>query len=681
MKKVLVGVFLCLAAVSALRAAEDGELPIRKVVLYKNGVGYFERQGRVAPNQPVRLAFKADQMSDVLKSLTVIDRGGGKVSAVNYDASESSERLLARFPFQLAPGADIGMLLDQLKGAQVRLTAGTNTVEGAVIGTRKIQLDEHREVTQATLLLANGELKNVLLSDVGSVKLLDPNLQEDLRRYLEILSSGRRRDLRTLTLTSTGARDLIVNYLVEAPVWKMSYRLILDDGNQGFLQGWALVDNTSEDDWENVQLTLVAGRPISFIQDLYRPLYTQRPRVAVGPGRLAGPVLHEGIVGRQLRNVPVEELARGPAAIPQSLRRREVAKMARSDFEVADALQANERNEYLRASMAVSAQGGELGELFEYRIGTPVNLSRNQSMMIPILQNRVKTERISVFNRSWATQHPWNAVSLENTGSLTLDGGPITVVDAGSYAGEALIETLKPGEKRVVSYAVDLSCRIGTKTEAHRGPVVSAKVERGNLITSYKMVEGLTYTIRNLDSDPKIVFIEHPIRQGWNLAGKLKATETTPNLYRFRVEVPANATKKFAVEEEYPIRETISINNLDSNRISILLSQQVVDASLKRTLQRLAGLKDELNQLTRRITSKQEEVNEIFRDQDRIRRSLQTVRGIPGQAAQLQMWLNKLNAQEGQLEALREDIAQTKQRREEAQRQIDELLMGLSLES
>ena len=681
MKKVWIGVLLCLSTVSALRAAEDGELPIRRVILYKNGVGYFERQGRVAPNQPARLAFKADQMSDVLKSLTVIGRGGGRVSAISYDASETSERLLSRFPFKLPPGADIGVLLDQLKGAQVRITAGANRIEGAVVGTRKVRLDENREATQATLLLSNGELKNVLLSDVGSVKLLDANLQKDLGRYLEILSSGRRRDLRTLTLTSAGARDLIVNYLVETPVWKTSYRLILEGEKQGFLQGWALVDNTSEDDWENIQLTLVAGRPISFIQDLYRPLYTQRPRVAVGPGRLAGPVLHEGMVGGQLRNVPVEDRARAPAAMSKSLRGRKAAQMFQADFEAADALRADERNEYLRASMAVSAQGQELGELFEYRIGTPVNLSRNQSTMIPILQNRVKTERISVFNRSWADQHPWNAVSLENTGSLTLDGGPITVIDAGSYAGEALIETLRPGEKRVISYAVDFGCRIGTKTDRHRGPVVSAKVERGNLITSFKMVEGLTYTIRNLDSEPKTVFIEHPIREGWKLAGKLKATETTPNLYRFRVEVPANATKKFAVGEEQPIRGTISINNLDSNRISILLSQRVVDASLKRTLERLAGLKDDLNELTRRIASKREEVSEIFRDQDRIRRSLQTVRGIPGQAAQLQTWLNKLNAQEGQLEALREDLAQTKQRQEESQRQIDELLRGLSVES
>ena len=315
MKKVWIGVFLCLATVSALRAAEDSELPIRRVILYKNGVGYFERQGRVAPNQPARFAFKAGQMSDVLKSLTVIGRGGGRVSAINYDASETSERLLSRFPFKLPPGADIGVLLDQLKGAQVRITAGANRIKGAVVGTRKVRLDEHREATQATLLLSNGELKNVLLSDVGSVKLLEANLQKDLGRYLEILSSWRRRDLRTLTLTSAGARDLIVNYLVETPVWKTSYRLILDDEKQGFLQGWALVDNTSEDDWENVQLTLVAGRPISFIQDLYRPLYTQRPRVAVRPGRLAGPVLHEGMVGGQLRNVPAEDRPRAPTAI------------------------------------------------------------------------------------------------------------------------------------------------------------------------------------------------------------------------------------------------------------------------------------------------------------------------------------------------------------------------------
>ena len=425
-----------------LPAADEDPLPIRRVILYKNGVGYFERSGRLGPDDAVRLSFKAEQMSDVLKSLTLIDRNGGKVSSVSYDAKESTERLLSRFSFRLKPGEDIGTLLDQLKGARVRLITAEGAVEGSVVGVRRVKVNKDQEDDQATLLLKNGEMKNFFLSNVRGVKLLDRNLQEDLERYLEILSDTRRRDLRTLTLRSQGksARDLRVNYLIETPVWKTSYRLILDGKkNTGFLQGWALVDNTSEDDWENVQLSLVAGRPISFIQDLYTPLYAYRPTVGPLLGNNVAPAMHEGFLEKEeaaeMKPMQAKRLRRGYSR----------ADVRGSVVMSAPAPAAEMMADDIAAGTAMNATAQQLGELFEYKIGTPVTIPRNQSSMIPILQSTVEAERVSIFNQRYGLQHPRRGVQLKISGGLTLDGGPMTVIEEGAYGGEALVETIKAG--------------------------------------------------------------------------------------------------------------------------------------------------------------------------------------------------------------------------------------------
>ena len=656
-----------------LQAAEKDGLPIRRVILYKNGVGYFERSGRLGPNDSVRLAFKAAQMSDVLKSLTVIDRNGGKISGISYDAKESTARLLSRFSFRLKPGEDIGTLLDQLKGARVRLITAEGAVEGSVVGVRRVKVNKDQEDDQATLLLKNGEMKNFFLSNVRGVKLLDRNLQEDLERYLEILSDTRRRDLRTLTLRAQGksARDLVVNYLVETPVWKTSYRLILDGKKStGFLQGWALVDNTSEDDWENVQLSLVAGRPISFIQDLYTPLYAQRPIVGPLLGENVAPAMHEGFLEK-------EEAADMKLSKSKRLRRGVVGGVIGGIMSNAPAPASAMMAQDIAASTAMNATAQQLGELFEYKIGAPVTILRNQSSMIPILQSTVEAERVSIFNRRYGLQHPRRGVRLKNSGGLTLDGGPMTVVEDGAYGGEALVETIKAGETRLVSYAVDLGCRVGTKTGSRRGPLMKVKVQHGNLIASTKMIETQTYTIRNLDAKSRTLLVEHPVRAGWKLAPGVKPAETTPNFYRFRIVVEPKSTKKLRVTEEYPLQDTIRLTNLSADRISVFLSGPITDPVLRQKFEELGKLKRELAVLTREIKRREGAINEIHRDQDRVRKSLMTVRQIPGQQAQLQRYLRKLADQENRIEVLQNEMEERRRRRAALQTQVDAALHSL----
>src|SRR5215831_4020056 len=128
MKRVLVSLFLSAAL------AQPAELPVKQVVLYKHGVGFFERSGTLGPGESARLDFNASEMNDVLKSLT-INSGGSKVTGLRYDSMDPLSHKLAEFPFQIGGGGMPGML-DQLKGARVELKLGTETVAGVIVSAR-----------------------------------------------------------------------------------------------------------------------------------------------------------------------------------------------------------------------------------------------------------------------------------------------------------------------------------------------------------------------------------------------------------------------------------------------------------------------------------------------------------------------------------------------------------------
>ena len=256
-------------------AARPGaELPVRQVVLYKHGVGYFERAGQLGPGESARLEFKTSEMNDVLKSLTIEVKGGGKVSGLRYDSSEPLERKLGGFPFQLKPGQPLSAMLDQLKGALVELKFGSESVRGTLVSGRVVPGNEERpEREQITLLLESGELCNFDLAVATSTRFLDRSVQTQFEDYLGALASARSTGKRSVYIDSTEkeSREIIASYMIPMPVWKSSYRLIFDQSTEPTLEGWAIVDNTTGSDWVKVQLALVSGRPVSFVSRLYEP--------------------------------------------------------------------------------------------------------------------------------------------------------------------------------------------------------------------------------------------------------------------------------------------------------------------------------------------------------------------------------------------------------------------------
>jgi hypothetical protein len=282
-------------------------LPVKEVVLYKNGVGYFRRGGELGPGQSARLDFKAADMNDVLKSLTILEEGGGKVTGLRYDSSEPLARKLSEFPFQLGERQPLSALLDQLKGAQVELTLGAEKVAGTILGAREVAGDEKQPSReQATLVLEVGDLRTYDLAAVTGVRFTDAVLQSQLKEYLGSLVVGRSKEKRSVYIDSTESkgRRILATYVVQTPVWKSSYRLIFPESGEPMLEGWAIVDNTSGEDWTKVRLALVSGRPVSFISRLYEPRYLQRQVAELPEEQAAVPEIHAGAMGGDAGSTP-----------------------------------------------------------------------------------------------------------------------------------------------------------------------------------------------------------------------------------------------------------------------------------------------------------------------------------------------------------------------------------------
>ena len=297
----LVAVMLCAAIVPA------AELPVRTVVLYKHGVGYFERSGPLGPGESARLDFDAEAMNDVLKSLTINDQGG-KVNGLRYDSDVPLDRKLNEFPFRIGNGQPLAAVIDQLKGARVEMEFGPQKVAGAIVSARLIAGDkDHAEREQLTLLMDSGDLRNVDLAAASSIHFTDVQLQMQFKDYLAALTSSRSKDKRSVYIDSTDAKshDVTASYIMPMPAWKSSYRLLLDDtGTQPTLEGWAIVDNTTGEDWTNVKISLVSGKPISFISQLYAPKYIQRKQAELAEDQALPPTLYSGAVAGLAKAAP-----------------------------------------------------------------------------------------------------------------------------------------------------------------------------------------------------------------------------------------------------------------------------------------------------------------------------------------------------------------------------------------
>ncbi len=463
---------------------------MRRVVLYKNGVGYFEHLGRVHSSQDVHVDFTSAQLNDVLKSLTVLDLSGGKITGVGYNSEAPLARRLATLRLALGEKPTTAEFLSALRGARLEVRGGNNpAMTGKLLSVeRKTQNGSNWtvETDEISLITDGGEIRSVDINPITSVRIAEKDLQVEVGKYLGLIASSRDQDVRRMTISTTGAgeRNLYVSYISEVPIWKTTYRIVLPSKpeKKPLLQGWAIVDNTIGEDWNEVELSLVAGAPHSFIQELSQPYYGRRPVVPLPESVQLTPQTHAATLEAMPRLVSPHVMGGVPGGVAGGSMGGVIGGVIGgmggappppkpSSVDEAEVEEAREESEPV-------AEGNTIGDLFEYKLKERVTIRKNQSALVPILQTDIAAERVSLWSESLGVARPLRALWVNNASSLTLDGGSFSVLDSNTFAGEGLVEAIKPGERRLLSYATDLGLLVDTKQDSGRERVTRVRIYR-----------------------------------------------------------------------------------------------------------------------------------------------------------------------------------------------------------
>ncbi len=686
-------------------ASKQADVPVKAVVLFSSGVGYFEHFGTVNGDGSTQLQFKTQQINDILKSLILQDMDGGKITTITYPSQDPIAKTLKSFQVDITSNPSLGDLLNQLRGANVKITVDASPVAGTILGVEKKQRPigdkDHPQLAEVAVIniLTGGTIRAVKLDDVENIELEDAQLQAELHKALAALAQSRDQDKKPVAInfSGQGERHVRIGYVVEAPIWKTSYRLILSGAGaaassqpsndattqpamqDGKLQGWAIVENQTDNDWNNVQLSLVSGRPISFIQNLYQPLYMPRPVVQPQLYASLTPQTYEGgMMPDRAKKVATFNLqsaaqvsGKGGGSGGQQLFGGANAPAAAAT----PAAETADEPMDATASVAALASASQLGELFEYTVGN-VSLPRQKSAMIPIITDNVEIERLSIYNPGVLPRNPLNGARLKNSTGHHLLQGPITVIDGNGYAGDARINDLPPGQERFISYGVDLQMLVDSIHAKEDNAVESAKIVKGTLLVQRKHVRSNDYVAENKSEKEKTLVIEHPREAGWTLLEPAKPLETTDSLYRFKGKVPAGEKSSLTVKEELIEGESLAILPGDLNALVVYqqeghIPQPVRDALLK-AIQYRQGLAD----FERQINEQNEKLKQITDQQARIRENMKTVDKSSQYYNRL---LGKLNDQESQIEKSQSDRDDLMQKRDEQRKQLEDYLKDLTI--
>ena len=691
-------------------------LPIRRVILYSNGVAYIERRGPVTGHAEIDLSFKQSQVDDVLKSMVVLDLGQGRIGAVSYNSSAPPAARMADIPFSIAAdtengnGGGLAGVLSQLQGARVVVATANRTVSGSIltIEVRKSQIDANKpaQITH-TLVIATegGDLMSFDLADVRSIKLVDEGTRRDVSEFASATASARRRDAKTIVVTSdgAGAREMLVSYTVAAPIWKTTYRVVLDSTGKPFFQGWAIVDNVSDEDWNNISLSLVSGSPVSFIQPIQKPFYRYRQIVPMpndlklnpqtyepgeggggpggggagaaimggaGPTVLAGKDLSALSTGNYVQNLPMNRRASTNNGLGYS-----GGNVTADGVNLSDAMTRPD------SGVETAATGAEVGDLFEYKIDQPVTVPRDRSALIPILQTRMEGERVSIYNEGNRADRAMGGMLLKNTSPLTLEGGAMTVIDGDAYAGEALMDRLKPGEQRLISFALDLGTLINARTKEDRAPAFMVRAVNGVFQAHYYQTTKRVYTLTNQTDKPRVVFIEHPLHQDWTLSDDTpKPDNKTARYYRFRVPLEAHQKTELAVTERKELMDNYALTNFSRPDLELFIARKYIDAETRAQLEKILDLKSRMTATDARIESIDKEVNEIGEDQGRLRDNIKALTGTAEAKQLIGRYVAKADTQETRLEQLNKDKQTLHDERLRLQNDLEGMIRGLSID-
>jgi hypothetical protein len=655
------------------------KVKVKKVIIFKHGVSYYILEGIVKGTDTFEIEFKIDEMDDILKSLFVLDTSEkGYISSISYDAALDTSQLLKSIMLNIPDVDSFSSLIAQIKGAKVDLTiGGAKKISGTIVGIETVEkVVKNEKILEKNLVLLEDQefIKKIGFDEIKSLDILNEDIKKDLKFFLDTVIAGKKKDAKKIVINCESGgedeneRNIFVSYIRESPIWKTSYRLIMSkqqaSENKCLLSGWSLIENTTNQDWENIELSLVAGMPVSFKYEFYRPIFIERPVIRPPKVLSAKPTeIEEGLEKEEFR-----EYAMADMAPSKSMKRRGILAAPGAPSAMGEVGGAGMYRESIMSDEALmdkvktqtQTQTKDLGELFEYNITKPVSIKRKQSALVPILTESIKAKKILLYNKNEHDKNPNACFEISNNTNLTLERGPVTIIYDDNLAGEAIIPFLNKGDTRLLNYAVEQAVIITHEEKSENQSIHKVTFRSGYSYEHYYSNLTTIYNIKNKTNEEKELYLDHPKNHDFKFIEKPMDPEETSNYWRFKISLKPKDAITFTLKEQ---REDYSSNYLWNwakddflKRVGFYVQKKFIDAALETQLKEIAGLIQKLNELNIVKEKLYEERDLMTDEQVRLRENI-SVLGDDSQSISLkERYVKKLDDQENRFETITTDL-------------------------
>lgn len=711
MKRILTCLMMTSAlAYSAASYAED--MPVNSVILSTSGLANFEHRAHVSNNAKLEFPVRFEQVDDILKSLIVFDKRG-RIGGVTLPGKQPLTQVFKDLPFTQEQLNNPMTLLNAYQGAQVSLTGPSLKATGKLLQVipEQEELGQDKTVTRNRIsIMTDQGIKTAIMEDLSSVSFDDAKIRDEVTRALEAIRENGTAERRMLTvnLMGEGERDVTLSYVVDAPLWKTAYRMVVPEAGEkkGLLQGWAVVENMTASDWNNVDLTLVSGNPVTFRQQLYQSYYVSRPEIPVQVFGRVMPRVDQGTVANA-KDMQEENDEGAPAPPPAPggrmgmlrqyapMRAKGMAAPAEAIAMGGMAMESVAADAPMPASAPVNgmanlataanaAQSSEATTQVLFRFPDHFDLKSGQSMMVPFVSREVPMERVSLYQPETHPTHPLAAVEIKNDGDSGLPPGVLTLYEESellkgtSFVGDAQLPVVSQGEKRLVSYALDSKTSID---RADKSTSVQDKIaiDSGIMRISFRSRNETDYTVKAPEKEGRVVILEHP-RMGADyqiVTPDPKDVEVTADHYRVRVELKAGEKKVVPVVLENQMWQSYSLSGMGTEQLAAYATTQgKLDADTRKVFQKLADKRREMDTLDQRGYALDNERQNIFSDQQRVRENLKS---LTAKSEVQQKYLDKLNDQEDQIEKIDKEKQKIAEERQERQKELSAMIAEIRI--
>ncbi|MCC6919391.1 MAG: DUF4139 domain-containing protein [Alphaproteobacteria bacterium] len=656
-------------------SAEAAELQLKRVMLSSGGVGYFEYQAEVSGWETIEVPVRLDQVDDVLKSAVIFDDEGGS-GVIELAGRDSLAEIFRTMPVGPEAFASPAALYSALQGEEVTVSEPINA-RGRIVSVVEESVEKDGAVlTRHRMSLMSDEgLIQFVLEDARGIKFTNEALDTKVNSALAALATNRQRDTRVLKVTARGegSRTLTLGFVIEAPLWKTSYRLVTAPDNTTRMQGWAIIENASGQDWKDVELTLVSGNPVTFRQALYDKYYVSRTSVPVEVlGRVMPRTDEGGIAGKD--DYDAEESGSGAAD--------RAANYAPPPPPPAPApAMITEKSAGMPSAPGnYAATSQEAATSVSFTLPNAVSAGSGQSLAVPIIDRNIPAERIALYSPGVHAVHPLASIRLANDTESGLPPGIVTLFDtaggATTYVGDAVMSVLPQGEKRMLSFAVDQKTKV-EQSQNSESNLISAKIVKGVVEMQSLTRQIYTYTVKAPANEDRQVVLETPRHYDMELKSPESSTvELTSDAVRVPFAVKAGETGKIDVVWERVDAQSLAMTDLSTETALMYAADTRLSEQQRAAFQRVAELRQEVSRIDGEIAKATQERDRLVQEQDRIRDNLAAV---PEGSDLQRRYLATLSQQEDRLAELAQRLTQLETERETANKALGDYVATVTL--